>query len=260
MTDLVRLSLSDGLATITLARPEAGNAMNVALVDSLYECVSGALGDAGTRAILLEAEGKNFCVGGDIRAFSGDADPAGFIRQLADRVHESVLALATARVPVVIAVQGAAAGAGLGLAACGDVVLAGRSAGFALAYGAIGLTADGGATWLLPRLIGLRATQEMAYAARRLNADEAATLGLVTRVVDDAALAEEARSLAAKIAAGPTAAFGTVKRLLADSGGAALSAQLDAEAASMAEAMGTADAREGTAAFLGRRPAVFTGR
>ncbi|TVV70489.1 enoyl-CoA hydratase/isomerase family protein [Sphingomonas solaris] len=255
----VRLVVADGVATITLARPQAGNAMNMPLVDALFAQVGAVVADKTVRAILLEGEGRNFCVGGDLRAFVAEADPAGFIGALARRLHQAMRLLHEQPVPVVIAVQGAAAGAGLGLAASGDIVLAARSASFTLAYGAIGLTADGGATWLLPRLIGLRRTQEMVYAGRRLDATEAAAMGLVTRVVEDADLATEARTVAAAIARGPTGAFGAVRGLLAAGDGTTLADQLDAEAASMQAAMAGADAQEGVAAFLERRPARFTG-
>ena len=139
-------------------------------------------------------------------------------------------------------------------------MLAGASAKFAVAYTAIGLTADGGATWLLPRVIGLRRTQEMMYTGRRLNAEDAERYGLVTRVVADETLAAEALALAQTIARGPTAAFGAVKRLLHEGDTAPLAGHLDAEAASIEAALGSVDGAEGVAAFLARRPPVFTGR
>ena len=256
----VRLDMADGLATITLARPDAGNAMDMALIDTFSTLVEQATADPALRAVLIEAEGRNFCVGGDLNAFPGQADPAGFIGRLARRLHEGIALLAAHPAPVIVAAQGAAAGAGLSLVAGGDVVLAGASAKFAIAYTAIGLTADGGATWLLPRVIGLRRTQEMLYTGRRLNAEEAERYGLVTRVVADDALAGEARALARTIARGPTGAFGAVKRLLQAGDGATLAAHLDAEAASIEAALGRADGAEGVAAFLARRPPEFTGR
>lgn len=260
MTDLVTGTLSGGVATITLNRPEAHNAMSWDLIDAFSTSAERLAAHPDTRAFLIRAEGKNFCVGGDIRAFAEQADPARFLKDLAERLHEGLTFLFNHPAPVIVAAHGAAAGAGLSLVAGGDIVLAGRSANFSMAYPGIGLTADGGATWLLPRVIGLRRTQELAYLGRRLNADEAAAFGLVTRVVDDEALAAEAAAIAAKIAAGPTGAFGGIKRLLARSSGAAFADQLDAEADAIARAMATADAAEGLAAFLGRRAPVFTGQ
>jgi 2-(1,2-epoxy-1,2-dihydrophenyl)acetyl-CoA isomerase len=263
MTDpsatFVRYAVAEGVATITLARPEAANAMSWDLVDQFARAVAATTGDPATRAILIEAEGKHFSVGGDIRAFASEPEPAAFIGRLARRLHEGVTALAACPAPVIVAAQGAAAGAGLSVVAGGDIVLAGRSASFAMAYTGIGLTADGGATWFLPRLIGLRRTQELAYTGRRLTADEALSFGLVTRLVDDAALADEARALARQVAAGPTAAYGGVKRLLAETDRAPLPAQLDAEADAIELAMAGEDAREGIAAFLARRPAAYRG-
>ena len=259
MTELVGLEIADGLATITLSRPEAGNAMDWALLERLGQQVDQLESDRAVRAILLAAQGKNFCVGGDISAFAGQADRSAFIGDLAGLLHHSLLKLTEHPAPVVVAVQGAAAGAGLSLAAAGDLVLAGRSASFTMAYTGIGLSSDGGATWSLPRLIGLRLTQELAYTNRRLSADEALACGLVTRVVDDDVLLTEARSLALQLAQGPTAAFGSMKRLLGASSQAALPAQLQAEASAISQTMATADAAEGIAAFLDRRKPAFRG-
>lgn len=257
---LVRHALADGVATLTFARSRVGNAMDMAFMDAFHDAVSAAVGDPATRAILIEAEGRHFCVGGDVKDFSGEGDPGAYMAALAGRLHDSIKLLATHAAPVVVAVQGVAAGAGLSLVAGADVVLAGRSSSFLMAYSALGLTADGGATWLLPRTIGLRRTQEMAFTGRRLNAEEAERLGLVTRILKDHLVAAEARVVAGRIAQGPTASFGAVKALLARQGGTTLADQLDAERAAIARARESADAREGIAAFGARRPPRFIGR
>jgi 2-(1,2-epoxy-1,2-dihydrophenyl)acetyl-CoA isomerase len=259
MAELIGLTIDGGLAVLTLARPEAANAMNWALIEAFDAAVSAIAADPAVRAVLLRAEGKNFCVGGDIGAFASEADPSGYIRRLADRLHRGVKGLAELQVPVVTAVQGAAAGAGLGLAAGGDLVLAARSASFTMAYTGIGLSPDGGATWLLPRLVGLRLAQEMTYMNRRLTAEEALAAGLVTRVVDDADLAAEALALARKLAAGPTLAYGACKRLLSAGALAAFADQLDAEACSISECLATEDAAGAVKAFLARQPPSFKG-
>lgn len=259
MIEFVVGTITDGVATITLARPEAGNAMNWALIDQFSTVVARLAADPGTRAFLIHGEGKNFCVGGDIRAFATEPEPSAFLGRLATRLHDGLAMLAEHPAPVVIAAHGASAGAGLSLVAGGDVVVAGQSASFTMAYGGIGLTADGGATWYLPRVIGLRRTQELVYLGRRLNAAEAERIGLVSRVIDDASLLAEATAVATRIASGPTAAFGAVKRLLAASGAASFRDQLDAEAAAIERAMASSDGAEGVAAFLARRPAKFTG-
>lgn len=260
VTPLVRHDVDAGVATLTLARPKAGNAMNMDFMDALHEAVTAVVGDPGTRAILIEAEGDHFCVGGDVKDFADETDSGRYMADLAGRLHVSIRLLAAHPAPVVAAVRGVAAGAGLSLVAGADVAIAGRSANFLMAYGALGLTADGGASWSLPRTIGLRRTQEMAFLGRRLTAEEAERSGLVTRVVKDHRVTAEARDAARRIADGPTAAFGAVKALLARSGGATLSDQLDAECAAIAAARVGDDAREGVAAFMTRRKPRFTGR
>ena len=257
---LVRYNLEGGVALVTLARPDAGNAMSMALMDALYDAVAAATGEPQTRAILLQGEGRNFCVGGDIRSFGAEEDAGEFMTRLAGRLHQAVALLAAHPAPVVVAAQGASAGAGLSLVAGADVALAARSATFTMAYAGIGLTADGGASWLLPRVIGLRRTQELAFTGRRLDAEAAERYGLVTGVAEDAELASEARAVAERIAAGPTVAFGRVKALLAVQGAVTLPQQLDAELDAIAAARVSDDAREGVAAFLARRSPRFTGR
>ena len=259
MTALVQLTRTEGLAHIVLARPEAGNAMSWDLIDQFAGACAEASADPTVRAVLITAQGKNFCVGGDIRSFAGEADPGAFIEKLATRLHEGIKALAASDAPLIVGVRGAAAGAGFSLAAAGDLVIAGAGASFTLAYSGIGLTSDGGATWSLPRLIGLRRTQELAFLNRRLTATEAEKWGLITRVVDDEAVEDEALALARQIAAGPTRAFGALKRLLGQSYAAPFAAQLDAEAQAIGTALRTRDAQGAVQAFLAREKPVFTG-
>lgn len=259
MAGVVKASVEGGLARITLSRPDAGNAIGVEFVDDLLAACERVAGDAGVRAVLIDSQGKNFCVGGDINAFAAIADPGAYIEELAGRLHEGIEALVTLPVPVVVAVRGAAAGAGLSLAAAGDIVIAAESATFTLAYSGIGLTSDGGATWTLPRLIGLRRTQEMAFLNRRLSAAEAEDWGLITRVVPDEALDAEALAVAARLAEGPTQAFGGIKRLLGQSHNADLHEQLAAEAKAIGAALSTRDAQGAVRAFLAREKPVFRG-
>jgi 2-(1,2-epoxy-1,2-dihydrophenyl)acetyl-CoA isomerase len=254
------VSIADGLGVITLTRPESLNAMGEDLIVTFSACVEQVTSDPSVRAILLEAEGKHFCAGGDLKAISAHQQASSFIGELARGLHASIEKLMNHNAPVVVAVNGAAAGAGLSLAVTGDVVICGTSSQFSIAYPALGLTADGGASWSLPRLIGRRLTQEMAFLGRRLNAEEALANGLVTRIVADDAVRSEARAIAEQLAKGPTAAFGAFKRLLLASSSASLHDQLEAEASSISVAMGSVDGREGVAAFLERRPAVFTGQ
>ena len=259
MAGLVKVNIENGLARITLARPEAGNAISMALVEDLVVACEEVAGDRGVRAVLIDSEGKNFCVGGDINDFTKGADPGAAIEKLANQMHDGIEKLAGLDAPVVTAVRGAAAGAGLSLAAMGDIVIASESANFTLAYTGIGLTADGGATWTLPRLIGLRRTQEMAFLNRRLSAAEAESWGLVTRVVPDDAIDAEALAMAVRLAEGPTRAFGAIRRLLDRSHTATLREQLDAEARAIGAALRTEDAQGAVKAFLAREKPVFRG-
>lgn len=256
--DLAKLEIRDSIAILTLARPDAGNALNRALVDS-FASQAERIAASGVRAILLRAEGRAFCVGGDIREFAAAEDRATFIGNLAERLHQGLRHLTGQPAPIVVAVHGAAAGAGLSLAAAGDIVLAARSASFSMAYTGIGLSPDGGATWTLPRLIGLRRAQEMALTNRRLDAAEAQDWGLVTRVVDDEALAEEALAMARTLAAGPTMAYGRIRRQLAETEANSFEDQLDIERSDIAASMASKDAQEGVDAFIARRKPHFTG-
>lgn len=259
MAGLVKVNIEKGVARITLARPEAGNAMSGALVEDLVGACERIAGDPAVRAVLIASEGKNFCVGGDINDFAKSDDPGARIERVANRLHDGIGILAGLDAPVVIAVHGAAAGAGLSLAALGDIVVAAESAYFAFAYTGIGLTSDGGATWTLPRVIGLRRTQELAFLNRRLSAAEAESWGLVTRVVPDDSLEAEALAIAAQLAQGPTRAFGGVRRLLDQGHTSTLREQLNAEAKAIGSALRTADAQGAVKAFLAREKPVFRG-
>ncbi|TGX49105.1 enoyl-CoA hydratase [Sphingomonas gei] len=246
------------IARLVLNRPDAGNAIDVGLADALARTAAEVADDPSVRCVMLTGAGRMFCVGGDIDGFSAAGDNAGaYLQALADRVHDAVKRLASMAKPLLVVVNGPAAGAGLSLAALGDVVLAGSSAHFTAAYSGIGLTADGGMSWLLPRLIGLRRAQEMILTNARMSAVDAAAHGLVTRTVADEVLCAEGKVIAAKLSAAPTAALGAVRELLLDGATATFSDHLDREAAVIAAAASGAEAREGIAAFLGRRKPDF---
>lgn len=252
---------SNGVATLTLARPEAGNAIDLQLAQDLNEVTTAWSVDRRVRAVLITGEGKNFCVGGDLNSFQERFDdlPA-HLTDITTYLHAANSRLIRLDTPVIAAVQGSAAGAGMSLAASSDLVLAGESSKFVMAYTAIGLTPDGSGTWSLPHVVGLRRALELVLTNRRLSAEEAMAIGIVTRVVADGELAEEALALARTLAAGPTGAYGAAKRLLRDSLGTDLEAQLALETQSLAAAAGSADGREGIAAFLAKRAAEFTGQ
>lgn len=247
-----------GVLTLTLNRPAAGNAIDLELARALMLAANEADEDAAVRCVVLTGAGKLFCAGGDIAAFAaaGEKTPA-LIKELTAYLHAAIARFARMEKPLITAVNGAAAGAGFSLAILGDVALASAAASFTLAYSGIGLSPDGGATWLLPRLVGLRRAQELALTGQRLSAAEAAALGLITRTVESSELAGETARLAAQLAAGPTQAFGRTRNLLLSSFGTSLETQMENEARAIAACAGGAEAREGLAAFLAKRPANF---
>lgn len=250
-----------GLARLQLNRPETGNAIDLTMARELAD-LSTELGEnSRVRAVLLTGAGARFCVGGDLKSFARlDADEMPtHLKAVAGHLHVAVIRLATAPFPVVAAVQGVAAGAGLSLACSCDVVLASSSARFVFAYSGVALTPDGSASWSLPRLVGLRRSLELALTGRPLSSAEAEEWGLVSRSVRDDALVMEAEQIATTLAAGPTRAFAASRRLLRTSLDTALETQLEHEAAALAATARTADAKEGIAAFIDRRAARFRG-
>ena len=259
MTEPTVLAARDGaVAVLTLNRPQAGNTIDMALARDLEAQVDAALGDPAVRCIVLTGAGKLFCGGGDIGAFAAAGSDAGaFLSDLANALHCSVKKLASGAKPVVTLINGPAAGAGLSLAMAGDLALASASAHFSAAYGLVGLTPDGGMSWLLPRLVGLRRAQEIILTNRRVSATDAAAMGLITRVVAPEDLMGEGLAVAHALANGSLGAIGGARALLAQGFGNDLATQLDLEAARIAEAGSTAEAHEGIAAFLERRAPDF---
>jgi 2-(1,2-epoxy-1,2-dihydrophenyl)acetyl-CoA isomerase len=247
------------IARLTLNRPQAGNAIDVPLAKALEAAAIRCDEDEGIRCVLLTGAGKLFCAGGDVAGFAaaGDEVPA-LLKELTFHLHKAVLRFARMRKPLVTAVNGAAAGAGFSLAILGDIVLAADSARFALAYAAIGLSPDGGASWLLPRLVGMRRAQELALTNKRLTAAQAAEIGLITREVADDMLAAEADAVALQLASSATRALGRTRNLLGSSLSTDLETQLGHEARAIIESGGDAEAREGIAAFFAKRKPSFS--
>src|ERR1700761_18711 len=259
---VVRYDVNQQVATIQLDRPDAGNAIDLTLVEDFYEACGRAADDPAVRAVLLCGTGRSLSTGGDLAMFAGlDASELPRrLRQMIDLYHLALDRLTRMDPPVVFAVQGAAAGGGLGLLHAADVVVAADDSRFALGYAAIGLASDGGNTWFLPRLVGLRRAQQLMLLNRRLTAAEALDWGLVTEVVPAIEVEDRARALAQQLAAGPPQALGRMKRLLRDSWTADLPGQLSAETTQMSEAGASGDAAEGIAAFVAKRSPTFHGR
>jgi 2-(1,2-epoxy-1,2-dihydrophenyl)acetyl-CoA isomerase len=255
----VLLAVSDGVARITLNRPEAANAIDLALARALQETAATVAETDGVRAVLLTGAGERFCGGGDVRSFAASADLAATLDEILAHLHPAVAMLGELDAPVVASVQGSAAGAGMALVAGADLVLAAYSTKFVMAYTGIGLVPDGGSTWYLPRVVGPRRALELAITNWALTADEAHELGLVTRVLPDSELEEKTEAFVAQIAAGPTRAYGAAKRLIRSSLSMTLENQLALEASEMNEAGRSADGIEGVRAFADKRSPSFTG-
>jgi 2-(1,2-epoxy-1,2-dihydrophenyl)acetyl-CoA isomerase len=245
-----------GVCELVLNRPEAGNAVDLRLADALLTGAARCQQD-DVRVVLLRAEGPNFCVGGDIRAFV-DGDPSTAIRRLADRFHDALRTLGEVPVPVIAAAQGWAAGAGFSLALAADLLQLADGARFKAAYGGLGLTPDGGLTWHLTRRLPQAIANDLLLSDRVLDADEALAHGLASHVHPTADLTERARSRARTLAARSRTAATRTKALLRASRGNDLSTQLNLEAANIAEAAAEPDGREGVTAFVERRHPQFT--
>lgn len=255
MTDTpLEFVVDAGVATLTLNRPDAGNTIDLPLARALLKAAIRCDNDAEIRCVVLAGRGKLFCGGGDVGSFAaaGEQVPA-YLSELVGTLHMAVSRLMRMHKPLLTLVNGAAAGAGLSLAICGDVVLAGRSAKFQAAYGAVGLTPDGGLSWLLPRLVGLRRAQDMIIGNRLVLSEEAERIGLVTRLVDDEQLAEEGLAEARRLADAKTGAIGGARALLLASYEGSFEGHLERETRSIAAASGTQESREGIAAFLSRK-------
>jgi 2-(1,2-epoxy-1,2-dihydrophenyl)acetyl-CoA isomerase len=257
LTREISLTVDHGVARLTLARPDAGNALNHPVVAQLRAHAEALAARDDVRVVVLRGEGRNFCVGGDLAYFAGIDDIESEILQLATDFHAGIETLRGLGAPLIAGVQGAAAGGGLSLACMCDLVLAAESARFTMAYTGAGLSPDGGASWFLPRIVGLRLATEMLLTNRVLSSVEAATAGIVTTVVPDEALDAEVDALADRLRRGAAGAYASVKRLLQGSATASLHEHLEAEARAIATNAAHPDGREGVAAFLARRDPQF---
>jgi 2-(1,2-epoxy-1,2-dihydrophenyl)acetyl-CoA isomerase len=254
----IRLEQSDAaVATLTIARPERLNALAAQTLDELRIGIGDAV-EGGARCLLITGEGRGFSSGADLAGEGGIPDDVG--AALERHYNPLIEAIFDCPVPVVAAVNGPAAGAGCSLALAADIVIAARSAYFLQAFVNIGLIPDAGATWLLPRLVGRARAMEMMMLGERIPADQAAEWGMISRVVDDDALATEAEALAARLAGGPTVALGLIRRLARDAARQPLGDALAAERVAQRIAGETADFRAAIVAFLHKQPPRFDGR
>ena len=264
MNDTILLRRDGPVATLTLNRPDALNALDRAMVDALVACTTAVAGDDSVRVVVLRGAGKHFMAGGDIRTFAAQlpdapADRQRSFQQMVERVHIAIEQLHRMPHPVVGRVHGAVAGFGLSLMNACDLVVAADDAYFASAYRHIALTPDGGGSWALPRIVGLRKAMEIFLLGERFDAAEAARLGIVNRVVPAADLDGTVDAIVHALAAGPLYALRNAKRLVRDSVARTLSEQLEAEAVSFGRCTATKDFEEGITAFLAKRPPQFGG-
>jgi 2-(1,2-epoxy-1,2-dihydrophenyl)acetyl-CoA isomerase len=252
----VLTSRSDNVLHIRLNRPAVLNALDAGMVVGLQQALARARAEAGLRVVVLSGEGRGFMAGGDIAMLAGG--PAG-AAALLEPFHQVLRDLAALDQPVIARLHGPVAGAGMSLALACDLAIASEDAVFTYAYSRIGTSPDGSLSWTLPRLVGLRRALEIALLSDPIDAAAALRLGLVNRVVPAQALDEAVTALAARLAHGPTQAFGRTRRLLRAALSRDLPAQMDAEMAEFLASAGTEDFREGVTAFLARRVPRFEG-
>ena len=261
MADPTIILQRDGpVACITFNRPAAYNSLDVPDAKLLLEAAVEVDGDPGIRAVVITGSGGSFCAGGDVKAFGAHAaDLDAYLREVTTYIHAAVAKFYRMGKPLVTAVNGPAAGAGCGIAMMGDIAIADPAASFLLAFSALGLTPDSGTSWILPRVVGLRKAQEIYLLGRKIGAEEAAAIGMVTRLSEPGRSVEEAMALADTLADGPSAAFGATRRLLLDAQVRSLEAHLDVESRMIGALSQTAESREGIAAFLEKRKADYRG-
>ncbi len=261
---LVLVAREGAVATLTLNRPKALNALNRELTLALREAVYAAEHDRAVRCVVIRG-GEHFMAGGDLKWFHerlAGADAKQLrpeFETFVQEVHGVVISLRRMPKPVLASVRGAAAGFGMSLMMACDLAIAADNAYFTLAYIAIGSSPDGGSTFALPRIVGQKKALELALLGERFDAATAERLGLVNRVVPSSSLEQETGKLAARLAAGPTAAYGRTKALLNASLQNSLEAQLQHEAESFAQGASEPDFREGIAAFIEKRRPSFKG-
>jgi 2-(1,2-epoxy-1,2-dihydrophenyl)acetyl-CoA isomerase len=254
----IKFAKEGAIARIELNRPDAANGLDSLMASELKEAARLCDDDPGLKVVTLSANGRFFSAGGDLAQMLSHGDAIGDAAQaLADDFHEAISSLSRMQAVLVIAVNGVAAGGGFSLTLIGDIVLAAESASFTMAYTRAGLSPDGASSYFLPRLLGLRKTQELMLTNPTLSATQACELGMITRVVDDADLAAETERLAARIAAGPRLANAYVKKLLLASAGNDLETQMALEAQLLAQCAASHDGREGIQAFFDKRKPEF---
>ncbi len=251
----------DHVAHITLNRPDAANSINEEMGKDLMHAALRCGEDPEIRAVLISGAGKIFSGGGDLKAFSAKGEQLPYhIKEITTYLHAAMSRFTRMDAPVVAAVHGAVAGAGMSIAIACDIVIAAETTRFTVAYTRAGLVPDGSSTYFLPRIIGLKRALELTLTNRMFSAQEALQWGLITRVVPDNELLVQAKALAVQLASGPTRAYGLSKRLLHSGWTETLETQMENESQAIANSARTRDAREGITAFLEKRPPKYKGQ
>ncbi|MFI9408611.1 enoyl-CoA hydratase-related protein [Nocardia gamkensis] len=257
----LEFSVTDGIGVIRLNRPSRRNAIDQTMADDLYEVAQRCAARSDLRALAIMGNGPAFTVGGDIAVFA-DTEPgelSSTLRRMATPYHEALRIFAELPVPVITAVHGSVGGGGLGMMYCADVALAAEGTKFATGFTTLGLSGDGGTSWFLPRLVGLRRAQAL-YLGRVLDAREAREWGLVSEVVAPDQLERIALDHAERLAAGPTAAYAEIRTLLRNSASSTLPEQLSAEIDALTRTGGTVDAARAVRSFITKSAPIFEGR
>ncbi|HVZ91135.1 MAG TPA: enoyl-CoA hydratase/isomerase [Rhizomicrobium sp.] len=259
--DRVHVTARGKVAVLTLNHPETLNAASLAMARGAADALHFIeRADSEFRAVVITGEGRGFCSGANLGEAAERRSSADIASDALETAYHPLLRrMRDCRLPIVTAVNGAAAGIGMSIALMGDIVVAARSAYFLQAFARVGLIPDGGSTWLLPRLIGLARARELSLLAEKLPAETALQWGLINRVFDDAVLMDETMKLASKLADGP-ASLGIVRRLYWDSPNHTFEQQIDLERQAQQKAARTEDFIEGVSAFLQKRPAQFKGK
>jgi len=257
----ILFAIRDGVGQITLNRPEAKNSLNLDMAKELMHAALQCSVDTAIRAVIITGSGDAFCVGGDIKLFAAQGkNLPRLLKEMTTYLHAAVSFLTRMEAPTVVAVNGLAAGAGMSLALAADIAVAAESARFTMAYTRMGLTPDGGSTYFLSRIVGLKQALDLVLTNRQLSAQEALDLGIVTRVVPDADLLPQAEAIATQLASGATKALGVSKRLLHSGWTESLETQLNYESQAITDIARTSDANAAITAFVEKGTAKFQGQ
>jgi len=257
--DHVSVTRTEAVGRITIDRPEMNNSMNAQTAREMHEAAIELVEDDSIRCIVLTGTGGVFQTGADLSMLEPGPSDGSLLRKVTNDLHAMVATLHRAPKPVVCGVNGVTAGGGIGPALCGDIVLMADTARFQFAYPAIGLSADGGSSYFLPRLVGLRKAQQIAMRNSPVESSEAEAIGLVTEVVPESKLETRLAEQAAELAAGPTLAHAGTKRLLRTSFDRSMSEQLDEEAETIVGLTASEDYQRGVKAFLAKEEPEFNG-